>query len=88
MRARNIALPTRLVQNQITRVFVEFGGAERGPWVDRREQCVQGGHVGFPVFAEDGDVDVEDVGALGEGVAAGGGGDGFAEFAEGEEDAG
>lgn len=48
---------------------------------------MQRGDVRLPVFAEDGYVDVEDVGALGEGVAAGGGGDGFAKFAEGEEDA-
>jgi hypothetical protein len=50
------------------------------------EEVEQSWHIGLPVFAEDGDVDVEDVGALGEGVAARGCGYGFAEFAEGEED--
>jgi hypothetical protein len=44
------------------------------------EEGEQRGQVGRPVVAEDADVDCEGVGAQGEGVAAGGGCDCFAEL--------
>ena len=44
--------------------------------------------VGFHVVGEEAGVDDADVGALGEGVVAAGGDDGFAELAHGREDEG
>ena len=50
------------------------------------QEVEEGGMVGFHAAGEDRGADHEDVGALGEEVVAGGGDDGFAEFAHGAEE--
>ena len=88
VRAGEVGLAAGEVEDEVAGEFVEVRAGEWVVAVDVVEEVEEGRVVGFHVGGEQAGVDDEDVGALGKGVVAAGGDDGFAELAHGREEEG